>query len=151
MKRAIAALLLALPLAACGEGSPPPAKDAPAAVGRTKSPAGAKVFFIEPSDGAEVTSPVTVKFGIEGMDVVPAGTEKANSGHHHVLIDTRLAENFEGPLPMDDNHKHFGKGQTEASLELKPGQHTLQLVLGDHNHVPHDPPVVSNVITITVK
>jgi hypothetical protein len=98
-----------------------------------------------------VTSPVTVKFGIEGMDVVPAGTDKPNSGHHHVLIDTTLSNKHEGPLPMDDNHKHFGKAQTEGTLELKPGKHTLQMVLGDANHAPHVPPVKSEVITITVK
>lgn len=146
MKRLLFLALLALPLVSCGDSTTPPA-----ASKGTPSPAGAKVFFIEPKDGAEVTSPVTVKFGIEGMEVVPAGTEKANSGHHHVLIDTKLADNHEGPLPMDDNHKHFGKGQTEATLELKPGKHTLQMVLGDHNHVPHSPPVKSEVITITVK
>jgi hypothetical protein len=144
MKRLLILAFLALPLAACGESTPPAPKSTP-------SPKGAKVFFIEPKNGAEVTSPVTVKFGIEGMEVAPAGTEKPNSGHHHVLIDTRLAENYQGPLPMDDSHKHFGKGQTEAALELRPGKHTLQMVLGDHNHVPHDPPVVSEVISVTVK
>ncbi len=107
-------------------------------------------MIVEPADGAEVTSPVTVKFGIEGMDVVPAGTEQAHSGHHHVLIDTQL-EDVSVPIPADDNHKHFGKAQTEAQLELTPGKHTLQLVLGDHNHIPHDPVVQSDVITITVK
>jgi hypothetical protein len=91
-----------------------------------------------------------VKFGIEGMEVAPAGTEKPQSGHHHVLIDTKLAD-YKSPIPADDHHVHFGKGQTEAKLDLKPGKHTLQLVLGDHNHAPHDPPVQSEVITITVK
>ncbi|MGQ0672040.1 MAG: DUF4399 domain-containing protein [Hyphomicrobium sp.] len=144
MKHVFAAALLALSLAACGS-------EQPAAPKGTPSPPGAKVFFIEPQNGAEVTSPVTVKFGIEGMEVVPAGTDTPNSGHHHVLIDTTLAENFEGTIPMDDNHKHFGKAQTEAQLELKPGKHTLQMVLGDANHAPHSPPVKSEVITITVK
>jgi hypothetical protein len=97
-----------------------------------------------------VSSPVALKFGIEGMEVVPAGTEKANSGHHHVLIDTKLAD-FNSPIPADDNHVHFGKGQTETSLALKPGTHTLQLILGDQNHIPHEPPVESEAITITVK
>jgi hypothetical protein len=148
MKRLLILAMLALPLAACGDNTP----SAPPAVSKgTPSPAGAKVFFIEPKDGAEVTSPVTVKFGIEGMEVAPAGTDKPNSGHHHVLIDTTLADTHEGPLPADDNHKHFGKGQTEATLELKPGKHTLQMVLGDANHVPHSPPVKSEVITVTVK
>jgi hypothetical protein len=135
-----AALLLCLPLAACGDSGPK----------RTPSPPGAKVYFIEPKDGAEVSSPVTVTFGIEGMEVVPAGTDKEHSGHHHVLIDSKL-EDVNAPIPADDNHKHFGKGQTEAQLELTPGKHTLQLVLGDHNHIPHEPVVQSEVITITVK
>lgn len=117
---------------------------------RTPAPAGAKVFIIEPANGAEVTSPFTVKFGIEGMEVAPAGTEKPNSGHHHLIIDTALSDPSV-PVPADDNHKHYGKGQTEAQIELTPGKHTLQLVLGDHGHVPHDPVVQSEVITITVK
>ena len=116
----------------------------------TPSPAGAKVFIIEPKDGAAVSSPVTVKFGIEGMEVAPAGTEKANSGHHHLIINQTLADT-KSAIPADANHVHFGKGQTEATVELKPGEHTLQLVLGDHNHVPHNPPVVSPTIKITVK
>ena len=98
-----AAFLVALSLAGCGDSGSE----------RTPSPSGAKVFFIEPKDGAEVTSPVTVKFGIEGMEVVPAGTEKDHSGHHHVLIDTQL-EDVNSPIPADDNHKHFGKAQTES-------------------------------------
>ena len=116
----------------------------------TPSPAGAKVFIIEPADGATVSNPVAVKFGIEGMDVAPAGTEKANSGHHHLIVDGAVAD-MKAAIPADDTHKHFGKGQTEATVELKPGEHTLQLVLGDHNHVPHNPPVVSPTIKITVK
>lgn len=140
MKRAIAAVLVVLALAACGQAGPK----------GTPSPKGAKVYFIEPKNGAEVSSPVAVKFGIEGMEVAPAGTEKANTGHHHVLIDTALGD-VHAPLPADETHVHFGKGQTEASLPLKPGKHTLQLVLGDANHVPHDPPVVSEVITVMVK
>lgn len=140
MIRIIAAASLALLLAACGPSAPK----------GTPSPAGAKVTILEPANGAEVTSPVLVKFGIEGMEVAPAGTEKAHSGHHHVLIDTKLAD-VSAPIPADENNVHFGKGQTEASLNLKPGKHTLQLVLGDHNHVPHSPPVQSEVITITVK
>ncbi len=135
-----AAALAVLTLSGCGDGSP----------GRTPSAPGAKAYFIEPSEGAEVTSPVTVKFGIEGMDIVPAGTDQEHSGHHHILIDTRL-EDVNAPIPADDNHIHFGKGQTETTLELKPGKHTLQLVLGDHNHIPHDPVVQSEVLTITVK
>ncbi len=141
MKSAIAATLIALSLAACGQESE---------MKRTPSPAGAKVFFIEPADGATVTNPVTVKFGIEGMEVAPAGTDKPNTGHHHVLIDTVL-EDFESPIPADDMHKHFGKGQTETQLELTPGEHSLQLLLGDQNHIPHDPVVESESITVTVE
>ncbi len=122
----------------------------PSALAQSPAPAGAKVFFIEPKNGAEISGPVAVKMGLTGMEIAPAGTEKPNSGHHHILIDTPLKDP-KSPLPADDNHRHFGKGQTEATLELKPGKHTLQLVLGDHNHAPHDPPVVSEVITITVK
>jgi hypothetical protein len=142
MKHIVATALAVLILAGCGQQAP---KGGP-----TTSPAGAKVFFIEPKNGATVSSPVAVKFGIEGMEVVPAGTDKPNSGHHHVLIDTKLAD-YTSPIPADDNHKHFGKGQTEATLELKPGQHTLQLILADQNHIPHSPPVQSEVITITVQ
>ena len=116
----------------------------------TPSAAGAKVFIIEPKSGAEVASPVIVKFGIEGMDIAPAGTDTPNSGHHHLIVDAKLADPASA-IPADGNHIHFGKGQTEATVELKPGQHTLQLILGDKNHVPHSPPVVSEVITITVK
>lgn len=120
------------------------------AVAQSPAPDGAKVYFIEPADGAEVTSPVTVKFGLAGMGVAPAGVEKAKTGHHHILIDVENID-FENPLPADDNHKHFGGGQTETSLTLAPGKHTLQLLLGDHNHVPHKPAVMSEKITITVK
>ena len=116
----------------------------------TPSPKGAKVMILEPKAGAEVTSPVTVKFGIEGMEVAPAGTDKPNTGHHHLIVDGKV-DDMKAAIPADDAHKHFGKGQTEASVELKPGKHTLQLVLGDQNHVPHTAPVMSDVITITVK
>jgi len=117
---------------------------------RTKAPDGAKVYFIEPQNGATVSSPVVVKFGLFGMGIAPAGIEKANTGHHHVLIDAKL-DDVGNAVPADDNHKHFGGGQTETKLELKSGAHTLQLVLGDHNHIPHDPPIQSEVISITVK
>ena len=119
-------------------------------VAQTAAPEGAKVYFIEPADGAVVSGPVTVRFGLSGMGVAPAGVEKAKTGHHHLLIDTKL-EDYTAPVPADDNHKHFGGGQTETTIELAPGKHTLQLLLGDHNHIPHKPPVESEVITITVK
>jgi hypothetical protein len=117
---------------------------------RTPAPPGAKVFIIEPQDGATVSSPVTVKFGAEGVDIAPAGTDKPNSGHHHLLIDTTVTD-FNSAVPKDEHHVHYGKGQTEASVTLTPGKHTLQLLLGDKNHVPTDPPVESQVVTITVE
>ena len=109
-----------------------------------------RLYFITPTDGAVVESPVTVKFGLEGMGVAPAGIDMKNTGHHHLLIDTGLPS-LDQPIPSDKHHRHFGGGQTETVLELEPGTHTLQLLLGDHNHIPHDPPVVSEKITITVK
>jgi hypothetical protein len=123
---------------------------APAALPRTASPAGAMEYFIAPQNGAKVTSPFTVRFGLKGMGVAPAGVTNANTGHHHLLIDADLPpDNL--PIPNDDKHRHFGAGQTEVELTLPPGQHTLQLVLGDANHVPHQPPVHSEKITITVQ
>lgn len=116
----------------------------------SKAPADAKVMILEPANGATVSSPVTVKFGLKGMEVSPAGTEKPNSGHHHLLINQKLADPKVG-IPADDKHKHYGKGQTEDVVTLPPGTHTLQLVLADHNHVPHNPLIQSEVITITVK
>jgi Domain of unknown function (DUF4399) len=124
---------------------------APAAA-QTPSPAGAKVYIINLKDGAEVTSPFLVQFGLSGMGVAPAGVEKPNIGHHHLLIDTKLtAEQMKQPIPADDTHKHFGGGQTEAMVTLPKGQHTLQLVLADWTHIPHEPPVMSEPITITVR
>ena len=117
---------------------------------RTKAPTGAEVYFISPADGATVSSPVTVKFGLRNLGVAPAGIEKEKTGHHHLLINQKL-ENYAEPIPADDKHKHFGGGQTEATVELPSGTHTLQLVIGDHNHIPHDPPIESAVITVTVK
>lgn len=113
-------------------------------------PADARLYFISPEDGATVTSPVTVRFGLRGMGVAPAGVDQGGTGHHHLLIDT------EPPpagtvIPSDEHHRHFGGGQTEASVELAPGTHTLQLILGDHRHVPHTPPVLSERITIEVE
>ena len=131
---------------------------APAFAQDTAAPEGAAVYFANLEDGATVSSPVTVVFGLSGMGVAPAGTEKENTGHHHLLLNRPPlgegeygAEELELSLPADDNHKHFGGGQTEVTLDLPAGQHTLQLVLGDALHVPHDPPVTSDVITITVE
>ncbi len=117
---------------------------------RMDSPEGAEVYFVEPVDGATVTSPVRVVFGLSGMGVAPAGVEKAKTGHHHLLIDV---ENIALDLPIakDDQHRHFGGGQTEAMVELEPGAHTLQLLLADHLHIPHNPPVMSQKITVIVQ
>lgn len=119
---------------------------------QTPSPAGAKVYIINLKDGAEVTSPFLVQFGLSGMGIAPAGVEKPNTGHHHLLIDTTLtAEEMKGAIPADDTHKHFGAGQTETMVTLPKGKHTLQLVLGDWSHIPHVPPVMSTPITVTVQ
>jgi hypothetical protein len=119
---------------------------------RTPSPKGAKVFIISPKNGETVSSPVTVKFGIKGMTLAPAGTKQENSGHHHLLIDTDPPSDMGQPLPsVPDKVVHFGKAQTETTVTLPPGKHTLQLLLGDQNHIPHNPPVLSKKITITVK
>ncbi len=113
--------------------------------------ADAQVYIISPVDGAIVTNPVTVKFGLKGMGVAPAGVDKPNTGHHHLLIDVAELPAAGSPIPADANHIHFGGGQTQTTLELSPGKHTLQLIMGNHYHVPHDPPVLSEPITITVK
>ncbi len=116
---------------------------------KSSSPAGARVYIIEPADGAVVSSPVTVKFGLSGMGVAPAGVDKENTGHHHLLVDVKALPKMD--QPMGKNVKHFGGGQTETTLTLAPGKHTLQLILGDKFHIPHNPPVISKKITITVK
>ncbi len=117
--------------------------------GPTPSPEGAAVYFISPSDGDTVSSPVRVVFGLRGMGVAPAGTDKAKTGHHHLIIDADLPA-LDMPVPADDKHVHFGGGQTEVVVELSPGTHTLQLLLADMNHIPHSPPVYSEKITISV-
>ena len=159
--RAFALTATAALAAGCGDRNEPngePAQSTPAAsestmakpqLPRTDAPDGARVFFSELADGAVVTSPLTVRFGVENLTVVPAGDDQPGSGHHHLLIDTGLPD-FGLPIPKDDQHVHFGGGQTETVLELAPGKHTLQLLLGDHLHIPHQPPVYSGVITITV-
>ena len=119
---------------------------------QTPSPAGAMVYFINLKDGQKVKNPFLVQFGLSGMGIAPAGVDKPNTGHHHLLIDTTLTpEQLRAPIPSDDRHRHFGGGQTEAMITLPKGKHTLQLVLGDWTHVPHVPPVMSKVITITVR
>jgi hypothetical protein len=118
--------------------------------GPTASAADASVYIISPADGDTVSSPLRVVFGLRGMGVAPAGTDKANTGHHYLIIDTDLPA-ANAPVPADAKHIHFGGGQTEVEVELTPGTHTLQLLLGDQNHIPHNPPVYSEKITITVK
>jgi hypothetical protein len=128
-----------------------PAAAAPAALTRKRAPAGAMAYIIEPTDGAGVTNPVRVVFGLKGFGVAPAGVERDDAGHHHLLVDTGMPANLGLPIPNDDQHRHFGGGQTEVELTLSPGRHTLQMLLGDHLHIPHDPPIVSSVVTIEVE
>jgi len=137
----VAALTLTLALAAV---------TATAQLPRTPAPADAEVYIISPADGARVKSPVRVQFGLKGMGIAPAGMKFDNTGHHHLLVDSDLPADLGAPLPATDKILHFGKGQTETTVTLPPGRHTLQLVLGDMNHVPHQPPVISQKITITV-
>jgi Domain of unknown function (DUF4399) len=118
----------------------------------TDAPPKASVYFISPQNGDAVTNPFTVRFGLRGMGVAPAGVDKPNTGHHHLLIDTTLSpEQLTQPIVNDAQHLHFGGGQTETELTLPRGRHTLQLVLGDWSHIPFNPSIVSSVITITVK
>lgn len=123
-----------------------------AARAQTQAPPGAAVYFINIKDGAVVTSPFKVQFGLASMGIAPAGVEKEKTGHHHLLIDAKLSdEEAKTSLPMDSRHMHFGGGQTEAMLTLAPGKHTLQLVLGDWSHVPFAPLIASPTIAVTVK
>lgn len=121
-----------------------------AAESTNNSTSWAEVYFVEPSDGAIVTNPVEVEFGIKGMTLMPAGVEHPESGHHHLLVDLEELPDLDKPIPSDEQHIHFGKAQTETTIELSPGKHTLQLLLGDHLHRPHKKPVYSEKITITV-
>jgi len=117
----------------------------------TQAPEGARVFIIEPTDGATVSSPVTIKFGIENMALAEAGLNEENSGHHHILVDLDELPIMTEPLPATEQIIHFGKAQSETTLELTSGEHTLQLLLGNFLHIPHNPPVISEKITITVE
>lgn len=117
----------------------------------TKAPSGAEVYIISPADGATVGPDVTVRFGLKGMGVAPAGVAKEHTGHHHLLVDVKALPAAGQPIPNDATHIHFGGGQTQTTLKLAPGTHTLQLELGDQNHVPFEPALVSKKITITVK
>lgn len=117
----------------------------------SEAPANAEVYFVQPSDGDTVQSPVKVVFGLRNMGVAPAGMDKEHTGHHHLLIDTDVPSDLSKPLPASDQVKHFGGGQTETEIMLPPGEHTLQLLLGNYAHVPHSNPVMSEKITITVE
>jgi hypothetical protein len=116
---------------------------------RSKSPENAKVYIISPADGESVNETLTIKYGLQGMGVAPAGVEKENTGHHHLLIDGETVPALD--KPMGSEVKHFGGGQTEATIQLTKGKHTLQLILGNHMHVPHNPAVVSEKITVFVQ
>ena len=120
------------------------------AADRMPAPSGAAVYFITPADGETLADPITVRFGLKGMGVAPAGIDKANTGHHHLLIDTPDLPPLDEPIPADDHHKHFGGGQTETTIDLPPGTHALQLLLADQNHISFNPPLMSERITITV-
>jgi hypothetical protein len=132
----LAALLIAAPLAFAAD--------------RTPSPPGAEVYIITPKDGAKIHGPVRVEFGLKGMGVAPAGVKFDNTGHHHLLVDADVPADLSLPLPATQKILHFGKGDTGTTLNLPPGTHTLQLVFADRNHVPHDPAVISQKITIQV-
>lgn len=150
-------------LGSCGGGSPDPQADGSAAPGgenapaakeialppRKPSPEGARVWIVAPEDGAEVRSPFVVEFGLEGMELSPAGVAGEHTGHHHLLVDTGLPR-MDLPIVTDDSHIHFGQAQTSAELALEPGSHTIQLLLADDLHIPHDPPVMSEAIGIVV-
>lgn len=122
----------------------------PAVLSRSASANGASVFFITPADGDTVSNPISIEFGIDGMELIKAGVEQPNSGHHHLMIDTDLPD-FSLPIPADGQHVHFGDASKVTEITLPPGQHTLQMLLGDYLHIPHDPAVVSEPITITVE
>ena len=118
--------------------------------GSTVSPKGAEVYFISPADGDRVPASFVVRFGLRGMGVAPAGVEKTGTGHHHLMINVDDIS-LDDPIMADEAHRHFGGGQSEVTLTLKPGRHRLRLVLGDHNHIPHNPPVMSDEITVIVE
>jgi Domain of unknown function (DUF4399) len=122
----------------------------PAMAGPNPAPRDAELYFISPRDGQKLRGPVVVRFGLRGMGVAPAGVRTPNTGHHHVLVDVTDPVDPDVPVPQDKKHLHFGAGQTEARIDLPPGPHVLQLVLGDADHIPFDPPLVSKKIRITV-
>ena len=110
-----------------------------------------KLYFIEPKDGTTLNGPVKIVFGLSGMGVAPAGIDFPNTGHHHLLVDLENLPDLSKPIPADKNHIHFGKGQTETTLELQKGKRTLQLLMGNYLHIPHKEPVISDKITIFIE
>jgi hypothetical protein len=119
---------------------------------RTPAPDGARVYFTNLQSGDIVSNPILIHFGAGGVEVTEAGDQTPGTGHHHLLVDTTVADvDLDYPIPNDETHIHFGMGQTETTIELPPGDHTLQLLMGDWTHIPHDPPIASDVITITVE
>jgi hypothetical protein len=141
-----AALLMSAGVAMAAQDAAPSA-----AMALPKAPPGATVSILSPKDGATVGQDVTVKFGVEGIALKPAGDATPNSGHHHLLIDAKELPPLNAPIPNDATHKHYGKAQTEDTIHLEPGTHTLQLDYGDTAHMQFDPPIVSKRITVTVK
>jgi len=159
LTRSLMALTFCLAVTGCSQEASEPASEAPAAataapapaatMPRKTSPQGAMVYIISPENGEEVQSPVTVVFGIKGAGIAPAGIDLPNTGHHHLIVDSELAS-MATPIPADAQHIHFGGGQTEATVELSAGEHVLQLALGDYLHIPHDPPLLSDPVTVQV-
>ena len=121
------------------------------AIETSSSPSNAEVYFITPKDGDTVSTKFIIQFGLKNMGVAPAGIVVKNTGHHHLLIDVQQLPSLKEPLPNNTNIRHFGAGQTEAVLEMPRGEHTLQLLLGNHAHVPHEPPIISEKITVTIE
>ena len=162
IRQSLAPLLCLALLASCG-GAPPegeadngadPAAEtaAPREIvlpPRKPSPEEARVWIVSPAEGEEVVSPFVVVFGLEGMDLSPAGVHGEHTGHHHLLVDTGLPR-MDLPITTDDSHIHFGNAQTGVELSLEPGTHTIRLLLADDLHIPHDPPVMSEAVTIMV-
>ncbi len=160
LTRLLMTLICCLAAIGCSQEANEPASEAPAAAAapapaaapalpRKASPPGAMVYIISPEDGEEVQSPVTVVFGIKGAGIAPAGIDLPNTGHHHLIVDSELVS-MATPIPADAQHIHFGLGQTEATVELSTGEHVLRLALGDYLHIPHDPPLLSDPVTVQV-
>jgi hypothetical protein len=159
LTRSLMTLICCLAVTGCSQEASEPASETAAAAApapapaaampRKASPQGAMVYIISPEDGEEVQSPITVVFGIKGAGIAPAGIDLPNTGHHHLIVDSELAS-MATPIPADAQHIHFGGGQTETTVELSAGEHVLRLALGDYLHIPHDPPLLSDPVTVQV-